>query len=136
MFFNSVKTEIPLLIEVLPELVADLEKNMHRFRTPASSPPDNPQAINEEHAEDLLSTDNTVFLFNDLHQQMSEALKFHEAVNLLLNQVNSRELDLQQQVAYECVTKFAIIKEQLHSEACAIRVERNERAAEIVETRS
>ena len=94
-FLNSVKTEMPLLIKKLPELIVDLEKNMHRFRTPASSPPDNLQTISEMHAEDLLATDNTDFLFNDLHQRMDEALKFHETMTLLLNKVNSRELDLQ-----------------------------------------
>lgn len=135
-FFNFVEKEIPLLIEELPRLIADLEKNMQRFPPPVSSPPDNLQTINARYAEDLLLDDNTDFVFNDLHQRMNKALELHNTVDRLLERVNSQELDLRQQVAYVCSAKFTVVKEEFHIEACEIRRERNERAAEIVEARN
>ncbi|KAF3037620.1 hypothetical protein E8E12_003732 [Didymella heteroderae] len=131
--FDSVKTEMPRLIDELSELVADLEKDMSRFSTPLSTPPDSLHAIYEMHAHELLTDKNEDFLFNDLHQRMLEAFRLSGAIDLFLDRVHSQELDLQQQNAYECVTKFTIIKDELHSKAYRTRQERNERAAEVVE---
>jgi hypothetical protein len=135
-FFESVKTQMPFLIGELHELTADLEKNMNRYRTPLSTPPDNLYTINESYARQLLADKNEDFLLNDFHQRMTKASDASEAMCLLVQRVNSREMNLPQKYAYECSTKFKVLKEQFYSEACTIQQERNERAAEIVATPS
>jgi hypothetical protein len=135
-FFESVQAEMPQLIGELPQLIADMEQNMHCFRTPLNTPPDNSYATNEAHAQELLTNQDQDFLFNDLHQRMTGLFGASEAIDALLLRVESRELDLRQKEAHELSTTFQDLQQRFYNKACTLQQERNQRAAEVVETRN